>query len=217
MEEVSQTYYKRDFWAEENLKYLEPHFRMKKAARLLNRIAHGRQCDLLDVGCGPATLMRLLDKNIRYYGIDMAIHCPAPNLIESDFTANQIKFGDKKFDVVLAQGVFEYIGSFQMQKFSEIRQLLEANGTFVVSYVNFDHLNKFVYEPYNNVLSFDEFRKSLASLFQIDKIIPTSHRWRHDEPRGRVMRAIQMPVNVNIPFISRLFAVEYLFICSAPR
>lgn len=217
MEQASQKYFKRDFWAKENLKYVEPHFRLSKSARLINRIARGKECELLDVGCGPAALMGLLEKNIHYYGIDIAIHHPAPNLLESDFTANPVTFGEKKFDVVLAQGVFEYIGSFQAQKFSEIKQLLKTDGTFVVSYVNFDHLKRHLYEPYNNVLSFDEFRKSLASVFRIDRIIPTSHRWHHDEPRRRVMKAIQMHVNINIPLISRCFAVEYFFICSSPQ
>jgi hypothetical protein len=31
-------YHKRDFWADENLKYAEPHFRMRKVAREVRRI-----------------------------------------------------------------------------------------------------------------------------------------------------------------------------------
>ena len=49
-------YYKRDFWVDENLRYAEPHFGMRKVAREVRRIARGRECDLLDVGCGPGTL-----------------------------------------------------------------------------------------------------------------------------------------------------------------
>src|SRR5579862_1918223 len=131
MEQVEQKYYKRDFWADENLKYTEPHFRLEKSSHILNRIARGKECDLLDVGCGPATLMRLLDKNIHYHGIDIAIHNPAPNLIESDFLGNPIRFGNKKFDIILAQGVFEYVGAFQAQKFSEIKQSLKPDGIFM--------------------------------------------------------------------------------------
>ena len=48
--------YKRDFWADENTKYARPHYRMLKVARLVNRLAVGKDCRLLDVGCGPATL-----------------------------------------------------------------------------------------------------------------------------------------------------------------
>src|SRR6266478_716271 len=137
MEQVSDKYYKRGFWVNENLKYAEPHFRLEKSARIVNKIARRKECELLDVGCGPATLMHLLPKNIHYYGIDMAVHHPAPNLVETDFLENPIKFGDKQFDIIVAQGVFEYIGSFQPQKLIEIKRLLKSDGTFIVSYVNF--------------------------------------------------------------------------------
>jgi len=214
MPETADTYYKREFWSCENLKYARPHFRMEKAARLVRRIAHRKDCDLLDVGCGPATLRQLLPGNIHYHGIDIATHAPDPNLIQTDFLEHPIRFGNKSFDIIIAQGVFEYVGSFQSQKFLEIAQILKGNGTFVVSYVNFDHRNKQIYWPYNNTQSFDEFRQSLARFFHIDRLIPTSHRWHHDEPRGRLMKAIQMHITANIPFISRSFAVEYFFICS---
>src|SRR6266536_2610245 len=38
----------------------EPHFRMRKVARTVRSVTRGRQCDLLDVGCGPATLAQLM-------------------------------------------------------------------------------------------------------------------------------------------------------------
>lgn len=214
MPQACFTYHKRDFWIEENLKYAEPHFRLTKAARIINTIWRGRECDLLDVGCGPATLARLLDKNIRYYGIDIAIHDAAPNLLQADFVETPIVFGGKRFDIILAQGVFEYVGSHQSNKFAEIEGLLKNGGKFVVSYVNFNHRNRNLYWPYNNVQSLRGFLKNLDQFFCIDRFFPTSHRWHHDEPSGRFMKALQMRVNLNIPFISRMFAVEYFFICS---
>ena len=216
MRQVSETYYKWDFWSKENLNYVQPHFRLQKAARLVNRIAQGKECDLLDVGCGPATLMRLLQKNIHYYGIDIAIHEPAPYLLQADFLETPIKFGGRKFDIIVAQGVFEYIGSFESQKFSEIAQLLNEDGTFIVSYVNFGHRNKCVYWPYSNIQPLEDFQKSLASFFHVDRFFPTSHRWHHAEPTKRLMMAVQMHININVPFVSRSLAVEYFFICS-PR
>jgi SAM-dependent methyltransferase len=216
MLQVAEKYRKQDFWSAENLKYAQPHFRLEKVARIVNRMARGRDCDLLDVGCGPATLMRLLQKNVHYYGIDIAIHEPAPNLIQADFLETPIKFRDRKFDIIVAQGVFEYIGKFQADKFSDISQLLKKDGTFVASYVNFNHLNRLIYAPYNNVQLFDEFRNNLSRFFRIDKIIPTSHHWNHHEPNRKLAKAIQMHVNVSIPVISRLLAIEYFFICS-PR
>jgi cyclopropane fatty-acyl-phospholipid synthase-like methyltransferase len=215
MEQAINKYYKRDFWAIENLKYVAPHFRLEKSARIVNKLAKGRECDLLDVGCGPATLMRLLHENVHYHGIDMAVHSPAPNLAEFDFLSSPIKFADKKFDIVLAQGVFEYVGKFQSEKFVEIERLLKANGTFIVSYVNFNHVNRVLYEPYNNVQSLEEFRKSLARFFHVNRVLPTSHHWHHREPSRWLAKKIHMHINVPIPLITQLFAIEYFFICSS--
>jgi SAM-dependent methyltransferase len=214
MLQVTDKYQKQDFWGTENLKYAQPHFRLEKVARMVNRIAKGRDCDLLDVGCGPAALMRLLQKNIHYYGIDIAIHDSAPNLLQRDFVENPIKFENRRFDIIVAQGVFEYVGKVQAEKFSEISQLLNPKGTFIASYVNFDHRQRYVYAPYNNVQPFDVFRKSLSRFFRIDRILPTSHHLHHHEPNRKIAKAIQMHVNVNIPLISRKLAVEYFFICS---
>jgi SAM-dependent methyltransferase len=215
MPQVAIQYHKRDFWIKENLNYIQPHFRLEKAARIVNRIARRKKCELLDVGCGPATLMRLLHRNIQYYGIDIAIHDPAPNLLQTDFLENPIRFGDKRFDIVVAQGVFEYAGTFQSQKFSEIAQLLKEDGTFIVSYVNFGHRNKQVYWPYSNIQPFDDFYGSLGQHFCIERFFPTSHNWHHHEPNRQYMKFIQMHINMNIPFISPKLAVEYFFICSS--
>lgn len=211
---ITDKYYKHDFWSGENLRYVEPHFRLSKVARIVNNVSAGRECDLLDVGCGPAALMRLLHKHIRYYGIDIALHSSAPNLRQADFVEEPLVFDDRQFDIIVAQGIFEYIGRLQAEKFREIREVLRPAGRAVMSYVNFDHLHRYVYPPYNNVQPFRTFYQSLASVFQIERIIPTSYRWSHAEPSERYMKAIQMHVNWDIPIVGRLFAVEYLFICS---
>lgn len=212
--DISGTLYKKDFWSQENLKYSKPHHRLEKSARIINRLAQGRECTLLDVGCGPATLMSLLRPNIQYHGIDIAIHVNAPNLVEADFLDAPIKFGGKTFDMVVAQGVFEYVGDFQARKFAEISQLLNDNGTFIVSYVNFGHRDKNIYWPYSNVQALDDFRQSLARYFAIQRFFPTSHNWHHLEPSRRLVRKANMYLNISIPFASRVLAVEYFFICS---
>jgi 2-polyprenyl-3-methyl-5-hydroxy-6-metoxy-1,4-benzoquinol methylase len=215
MAQVTENYYKREFWATENLRYVQPHFRLAKAARIVNRLARDKECELLDVGCGPGTLSGLLNKNIDYYGIDIAIHHPAPNLLQTDFLAGPIQFGARQFDIIIAQGVFEYVGTFQAQKLAEIKQLLRNRGIFIVSYVNFDHLHCRVYEPYSNVQPFEEFRKHLARVFHINRCFPTSYHWYHREPNREWLKAIQMRINLKIPLLSQLFAVEYFFICSS--
>jgi SAM-dependent methyltransferase len=208
--------YKRDFWSKENLKFIHPHFRLRKAARIVNRMARGKDCDLLDVGCGPATLMKLLDDNIHYYGIDIAIQEPAPNLMETDFIEMPVRFGDKRFDIVLAQGVFEYVGEFQSAKFAEISALLQPGGQFICSYMNFGHLNKSIHPLFNNVQSIQAFRKSLSSYFGIVRSFPVGHNRNMSAPQKKWLQAIQMHMNLNIPVISPVLASEYLFICSAP-
>ena len=213
---TGNTLYKKDFWREENLKYSRPHYRMEKVSRLVNKLARGQQRTLLDVGCGPATLRSLLEPNIKYHGVDIAIREPAPDLIEADLIEAPIQFDGQRFDIVLAQGFFEYVGNFQSQKFAEIAQLLNDDGIFVVSYVNFDHRQRDVYWPYSNVQPFNEFRRSLSEHFRIRRFFPTSYNWNHWEPNPhrKLLRAANMHINVNIPIIAPVLAVEYFLICS---
>jgi cyclopropane fatty-acyl-phospholipid synthase-like methyltransferase len=214
--EYKADHYKKNFWGKESLKFARPHFRLEKASRIANKIAQGKDCDLLDVGCGPATLSRLLDSNINYYGIDIAIPGPAPNLIEMDFLEKPIGFDGREFDIIMAQGVFEYMGRFQSQKLAEISAILRDNGKFVVSYVNFDHRNMEIIESFSNVQPFSDFRDSLAQYFTIERLFPASHNWHHGQPNRWFMKASQKHLNLNIPLISPLLAVEYFFICSHP-
>jgi SAM-dependent methyltransferase len=213
--DANDTLYKKDFWKEENLKYSRPHYRMEKAARLINRLARGHECMLLDVGCGPATLRSLLDPNISYHGIDIAIHDLAPDLIESDFLEEPIQFGGQHFDIVVAQGVFEYLGKFQSQKFAEIAQLLVPGGRFIVSYVNFGHHRRDIYWPYSNVQPFNDFRRTVAEHFKVVRYFPTSYNWNHSEPGWPLVRSVNMRININIPVIGPALAVEYFLICAA--
>jgi SAM-dependent methyltransferase len=211
---TGNTLYKRDFWIKDNLRCSGPHHRVVKSARIINRLAQGKEVTLLDVGCGPASLMPLLRSNIQYYGIDIAIHDPAPNLIEADFLETPIRFDDKRFDIVTAQGVFEYVGTSQAQKFAEISQLLNDDGIFIVSYSNLGHRYKSIPWTYSNVQTINDFRQSLTQYFEIRRYFPTSHNWNRCEPNRRFIRAANMHININIPFISPVFAVSYFFICS---
>ncbi len=210
-------YYKRDVWADENLKFSEPHFRMRKVAREVRRVTRGRECDLLDVGCGPATLARLMPPGVHYYGIDIAISEPAPNLIEMDIIDDPVSFRDKKFDVVVAQGMFEYVGKFQSQKFAEIVGLLNDGGKFILTYQNFAHRKREIYRLYSNVQLPDDFRRDLSRFFKIERSFPVSHNWSHGQPNRKFMKVSQAHLNVNIPVISPILAVDYLYTCSPCR
>jgi SAM-dependent methyltransferase len=207
-------YRKKEFWREENLKFRRPHHRLEKSVRIINSLSQGRECTLLDVGCGPAALMRLIPPNVHYYGIDIAISNPAPNLIEADILHTPISFGDQKFDIVSAQGVFEYLGDLQLEKFAEISDILKPDGKFLVTYWNFDHRKAYVHEAFSHVQRLTDFRSTLEQYFSIDRCIPAAHNWEHSSPNRPFVRAVNMSISVCIPLISSLFAVEYFFICS---
>lgn len=215
MREVTDTYSKRDYWIHENLQYAEPNFRLRKCARLVNELTEGKRCDLVDVGCGPAALRSLLAPNINYHGIDLAIQRPAPYLLEADFVGAPIHYEDKRFDMVVALGVFEYLGRYQPQKLSEIRQLLNPNGMFLLSYINFSHFRRRIYPAYNNIQSISDMIEALREVFQVAKVFPVSHHWRHKQPGKNAVPAIQMRLDVNIPGVSPWLAVEYFFLCKS--
>jgi SAM-dependent methyltransferase len=209
----SVRYYKRDFWSRENLKYTKPHYRLEKVSRLVNRIGRDRPCSIFDVGCGPATLRHLLVPGIKYFGADIAIQEPAPYLLEADFVEGPIRFGDRKFDIVLAQGFFEYVGEHQSRKFSEIAAIVKPGGIFLTTYVNFGHRDREIYWPYSNVQPFTDFRDALGEHFDVRRYFPTSHNWRHGEPNRWLIRDLNMHLNTNFPLISPRLAVEYIVIC----
>ena len=216
MRKISNQFYSKQYWLEGNLRYSEPHYTLEKCARIVNRLSKGRSCDLLDIGCGPATLAKLLKKNINYFGIDLAIHDPAPNLLEMDISQNEIRFGNKKFDLIVMRGILEYLGDYQQKKFSEILQIMNKSGRLVLSYVNFNHLNCPQLDKisiYNNMRPIRDLRRDLELYFHVDRCFPSSYNWYHGEPRGDWLVKIQMPLEINIPVFSRLFAVEYFFIC----
>ncbi|HUN35275.1 MAG TPA: methyltransferase domain-containing protein [Trebonia sp.] len=216
-------YHKRDFWGTENLKYATPHFRMRKVARVIRSVvaargrggaAGGRELNLLDVGCGPGTLARLLPDGVRYHGIDIAITSPAPNLAEVDIVENPIAFGDKRFGIVVAQGLFEYLGDVQARKLGEIAALLDEGGTFICTYQNFAHRKQDVYWPYSNVQQPRDFRRDIERHFRIEKAFPTAYNWSHAYPNRALARLPQERWSVNVPLIGHLLAVDYCYVCS---
>jgi SAM-dependent methyltransferase len=205
----------KDFWIKETDICRQSNLRHIKCVRIINSIVGNSACDILDVGCGPATLGKLLGDRIHYYGIDIAIHEPAPNLRETDVIKNTIKFEDKKFDVVVALGLFEYMGQFQQRKLSEICGILKDRGKFIASYTNFDHLHATTdYAPFNNIMPIKEFKYDLELHFKADRFFPIYHNWNGNVPWNKWSILVNKYVDVNIPLFSPKFAVGYFFICS---
>jgi SAM-dependent methyltransferase len=206
--------YKKDFWAKENLNFSTPHFRMRKVARVVRRLARGRECDLLDVGCGPGALGTVLPPNLHYYGIDISIPVPAQNFLEMDILETPIGFHGRRFDFVVAQGMFEYVGDYQSEKFAEIATILKPDGRFVLTYTNFNHRQPEMYYAHSNVQRLADFRDDLSRFFRIERCFPASYNWRHRIPGRRLLTLPQAHLNVNIPLIGPLLAVDYLYVCS---
>ena len=70
----------------------------------------------------------------------------------------------------MAQGLFEYVGEYQSQKFAEVAAVvLSDDGKFVLTYQNFDHRQREIYWPYSNVQRPADFRSDLGRFFKIDR------------------------------------------------
>lgn len=206
--------YQRDYWIQEHPKFQTPYYRLEKFARLVNTVAGADSCSLLDLGCGPATLGSLLRPNIEYNGIDFAISKPAPNLMEADILATPLNELSGVVDIVVAQGLFEYLGQSQTQKLREIAELLPSDGKFIATYTNFQHRRTHVAEAFNNVQPLRDFKADVRRWFRIESCFPGSYNWAHSPPTRAINRSINMRLNRTIPVISTYLAVDYFFVCS---
>jgi SAM-dependent methyltransferase len=211
---MTEKYFSRDYWIQENLAYSHVYFRTEKIASIANALAKGERCDLLDIGCGPCTLATLLHKNINYFGIDIAIHDPKPYLVEADIVNNAIVWRDKSFDLIVAAGVFEYLGSLEKNKFAEINALLKPNGKFIVTYSNIQHRVKPLYPTWNNVKSIDDFKLNLEACYQVERYFPAYYSMSDRDLTNSTMRKLQLHLNCNVPFIDKLLGVNFIFVCS---
>lgn len=206
--------YKKDFWDTANLEFGEPWYRLRKAARIIAALAGDGKRLLLDIGCGPGTLGELLPANVEYHGIDIAIHSTAANFREADIVHSPVEFDGKRFDLVSALGLFEYVEDAQSRKFEEIARLLTDDGKFVLTYTNFGHRKKRTYEAFTNIQPLEDFRRDLRRHFVIERSFPASHNWKHSQPDRKLVKAANMRVSANIPLVSPKLAVDYFFICS---
>src|SRR5262249_27737698 len=107
----------------------------------------------------------------------------------------------------------EYVGAYQAQKFSEIAQLLGERGKFVLTYTNFGHRDKRIFEAFSNVQPFDDFQRSLARHFTIDRFFPTSYNWHGGQPVRPLLKATKMREKATPPLVGRSGAVDSFFFC----
>lgn len=212
-EKLKQDFCGNDYWIKENLTYSRPHLRLQKLSKIINSIAKNNKLSLLDVGCGPAALKNLLNKNIDYYGIDIAIHEPNENFIEKDIIQNTIDFNGKTFDLIISSGFFEYAGSFYSKKFGEINDILNDSGLFILTFSNMNHIMKPKYHSWNNYASIKDIQNELSQHFIIKKQFPAYYNLKYKEITNKFFSQMQKNININIPIINTLFGVDHIFIC----
>lgn len=217
MQIAPQKFYKKDYWLHENLIYQHVYFRTEKIAFIINKQSAGKTVDVLDIGCGPATLSNLLRENVNYYGIDIAIHNQADNFREIDIATNRIQFSDRTFDYIVAAGLFEYLGTVEQQKLSEIKELLNPAGSLIITFTNMNHLRKPYYPTWNNTKSIDEFERMLRDCFFIEKSFPAYYSLSDADLTNPTLRRIQLHINIDLPVLGRLMGVHYIFICKKER
>jgi SAM-dependent methyltransferase len=118
------------------------HPRLMMIGRFVDRLASSGS-KLLDVGCGPAALKKLLPDDIDYFGVDIsdglvAAHGDPSHFTVADLNTEPACFGGAQFDIVVCSGIFEYIehvepfGSFLARK-------VAPDGHLVLSYTNRQH------------------------------------------------------------------------------
>lgn len=204
---------KKQYWIKENYKYKDVHFRLEKIAKIINGKSK-RSADLLDIGCGTATLSNLIREDINYFGIDIAPHTKESNIKELDIVNSVIKFDERKFDVIVASGIFEYLGGYHKEKMHEISGILEEEGFFIVSFSNMKHIKKPKYSSWNNYDGISDFKKNLEEYFKVIDYYPAYHNIKYDEISNAFGKYLARKININLPFISERLGIDFIFICT---
>ncbi|WP_284352581.1 class I SAM-dependent methyltransferase [Roseisolibacter agri] len=95
---------------------------------------------LLDLGCGPAALRRLLPADIAYYGADLTAEALPPGresdrFAVADLNADADPFPGRTFDVLVVSGMFEYVRD-PRAFLTLVRRKTRPGGHLVLTYLN---------------------------------------------------------------------------------
>ncbi|MGE7999173.1 class I SAM-dependent methyltransferase [Lysinibacillus sp. NPDC093190] len=206
-------FYTKQYWIKENYKYKNVHFRLEKIAKIIN-MKSKKSADLLDIGCGTATLSTIIREDLNYFGIDIAPHSKEPNIKELDIANSVIQFDERKFDVIVSSGLFEYLGDKHIEKMNEISNILEDRGIFIVSFSNMKHIKKPNYPSWNNSESISVFKSNLEKNFRVIDYFPAYHNTKYTEISNGFWKKLARKININIPVISKLWGIDFIFICT---
>jgi predicted TPR repeat methyltransferase len=127
-------------------------FRWRAPGVLFEKVrdaADGRIDSVLDIGTGTGSLAALFrdharstGENVKVAGIDLSLPMlkqgrdknAAPLLAQADVSDKHLPFQDRKFDVVTASGVLDFIGSLD-DLAAEMARVAEYDGIVAVTYI----------------------------------------------------------------------------------
>ena len=138
---------KESYWHEEAPKYHWAHARMKLVAETIRDDASVHS--LLDVGAGSGTLAGLLDRNVRYLGLDITgrkeadDQVPPIRFCDFDNMDSLSEVIDGSFDAVVFSGVLEYLKDWRGVFHTVTEKALRPGGLLLVSAINFPFYKTF--------------------------------------------------------------------------
>ena len=147
---VSEQYYERHYGAlDKRRRYPSQFIRHQRILELVDDLGD-KPGHVLDIGCGPGVLVcELLKRGHTVYGIDLSekmiekarqlVSRTLPDCLErchlSKGSAEQLDFPDARFDIVIASGLMEYLGTDELF-LRECSRVLKPAGKAIISFRN---------------------------------------------------------------------------------
>lgn len=201
-----------DYWSAESQKYVQPHCRIKKIARELKFIDD--RTTILDIGCGPAPLAKLLtDAQVKYYGVDVFNQDGFPgyykkfDLSQDDFSVFPFK---QYFTNIVMSGVLEYLSPVRASALLAyvVENLSNSDTQFVISFTNFSHYSRAVatYHPeWKNIMSVEDFIVTSQNAgLQLVRYYPSYYLV--------FGRRIDLKLRFWVPLISKYFGRQIIYV-----
>jgi 2-polyprenyl-3-methyl-5-hydroxy-6-metoxy-1,4-benzoquinol methylase len=135
-EKFKEFYAQRSSWRNPK----EEEMRLKKATQLA-KVPKGAR--VLDIGCRDGSLKNYLEKNVIYYGIDIASEFKGENIIIQDITEGT-NFESHFFDFVFCIDVLEHVKN-PFLVLNEINRLLKKEGVLILSVPNPYHFKEIIW------------------------------------------------------------------------
>ena len=129
------------YWNERSPDFHVVHARLRLIGELVAPLAGVRT--VLDVGCASGALRSVLPPTVEYFGIDLArsviaAHGDPSHFEVADLDGAPNPFGERRFDLLVCSGVFEYVndraGFMRM-----LARKAAPGGWLVLSFTNHQH------------------------------------------------------------------------------